>query len=212
MRNPEDSTIMSSIRWIALGIMTFFSYALLRGKKKELFISTPILILLWYVERVLTLPRELFWVTLGVYAVYWIYILFIQKPKRNDFATSMHWDDEEWWWSLDGWEFEEEVGKIFKLSGYKSEVTKKTGDGGTDLILYKDKKKVLVQCKHWSEPVPVQCVRELKGIMEDYKADELIMIASSGMTGAAWKFVENKPYYKVMELRDVMQMAQKVEV
>jgi restriction system protein len=62
-----------------------------------------------------------------------------------------------------GWrDFERLVGEAFRRQGYAVEETGLGGaDGGIDLILRRDGKRSLVQCKRWRrEKVPVNVVRE----------------------------------------------------
>ena len=73
--------------------------------------------------------------------------------------------------------------------------------------MYKDRKKIIVQCKHYQNAIPVSYVRELNGLKEDFNADELIMVASSGLTSDGYEFLKNKPYYKEMNLDDIMEIA-----
>ena len=98
------------------------------------------------------------------------------------------------------------MARVFRLNGYKVKVTKKTGDGGIDLLMYKDDKKIIVQCKHYTSPVGVSVVRELNGLKDDFKADELVLVASSGVTKSCKDFIGNKPYFKILDLEDIIRM------
>lgn len=113
---------------------------------------------------------------------------------------------EEYWWQLDGWQFEEEVAKVFKNKGYQTEVTKGSGDGGVDIILKKDGRTSIVQCKHHRHPVPPEPIRALYGCKPDFKADEVILVASSGVTEGGLRFIENKPDFRLYELKDIIDM------
>ena len=61
--------------------------------------------------------------------------------------------------------FEDLLGEAYRRQGYKVEETLGGGaDGGVDLILGRDGKVTLVQCKRWNgAPVGVRQVRELYG-------------------------------------------------
>lgn len=147
----------------------------------------------------------LYLIPFTVYAIYWSIILTMPFYKKED--TEYHWADTEWWWNLDGWEFEEEVAKVFRKHGYKATVTKKTGDGGADIIMYKDKKKIIVQCKHYVNAVGPEPVRALWGIKGDLRGDEVYLIASSGVTKSAEKFIKSKPVFHVYTLSDIVNLA-----
>ena len=145
-----------------------------------------------------------------IYAVYWIFIFNI--PKRGKYNTEIHWADEDWWWSLDGWEFEEEVAKVFRKQGYKAKVTKKTGDSGVDIVMYKNKKKIIVQCKHYKDNASPESVRALWGVKEVFNADDVIMVASSGVSKGSLNFIDiHKPYYTLYTLRDIINFANVVD-
>lgn len=92
-------------------------------------------------------------------------------------------------------QFETLVGEIFRKRGYRVLENPDDGpDGGVDLRLWKDGKKVYVQCKHWkNRNVGVKTVRELYGVMTAKKADEGIVVSSGGFTREAREFARKKP-------------------
>lgn len=95
-----------------------------------------------------------------------------------------------------GWrEFEQMVGEAFRRQGYRVEETGLGGaDGGIDLILSRDGKRVLVQCKQWRrERVPVNVVREMYGLLAHHRADEVQIVAMNGFTTDADRFAQGKP-------------------
>lgn len=101
--------------------------------------------------------------------------------KKDAFRQQM-----EWWKRLDPYDFEQEVAKWFRLQGYKANVTQKSGDGGVDIVLYKDNKLfAYVQCKHYKSQVPVGVCRELYGVMQMNKVEKGFIVALNGMTSGA---------------------------
>jgi restriction system protein len=63
-----------------------------------------------------------------------------------------------------------------------------------DLVLRRDGKTTLVQCKRWTgKSVGVSVVRELYGIMAAEKADEGILVTTSSFTQDTKSFVVGKP-------------------
>lgn len=189
--------------WLAL---KFIQKAYNAGRLKELLITVPIL-LGTYFAMISLMDRIILWtlpIPLIIFSVYWSW-LFSQEKITCEKADS-RWADRGWWWTLDGWDFEEETAKIFRLNGYKARVTRRTSDGGVDIIMSKEGKKTIVQCKHYQYPVGVSVARELNGLKDDFGADELIIIASSGVTNSCNEFVANKPYFKIMDLEDVIKM------
>lgn len=95
-----------------------------------------------------------------------------------------------------GWrDFERLVGEAFRLQGYAVEETGLGGaDGGIDLILRRDGRRTLVQCKQWRrDRVPVNVVREMYGLLTHHKADKVIIAATGGFTPDAASFASGKP-------------------
>lgn len=91
-------------------------------------------------------------------------------------------------------EFELIVGEIFRRKGYTvSELEGAGPDGGIDLVLYKDREKYLVQCKHWrSLKVGVVVVRELYGVMAAEGAVGGFIGTSGQCTKDTKKFTEGR--------------------
>jgi restriction system protein len=96
-------------------------------------------------------------------------------------------------------EFEELVSEIFRRQGYfVLENPDEGADGGVDLRLRKDGKKIYVQCKHWkARQVGVKVIRELYGIMMDKHADEGVIVTYGTFTREARDFVRGKPPYRL---------------
>lgn len=140
-----------------------------------------------------------------IYFCYWWHKKFSYADTR---LNSSNWQQRQWWWTLDGWQFEHEVARVFRLNGFKATVTKGSGDGGVDIILKKDGYCAIVQCKHHQYPLSPEPVRALWGIKDDWGVDEVIMVASSGLTSASVEFVRNKPNYRVLNLDDIIRMSQ----
>jgi restriction system protein len=90
--------------------------------------------------------------------------------------------------------FEILVSAFFREQGYT--VIDRGGmgaDGGIDILLKKDGKKIIVQCKHWKTyKVGVNIVREQFGIMTAEGFDEAIIVTSGNYTHEANEFAKNK--------------------
>ena len=71
----------------------------------------------------------------------------------------------DYWMSLDGHQFEDEVASVFRRNGYKATVSKQGGDGGIDIILEKDGVKTAVQCKAHKSLIGPSVARDLLGTM-----------------------------------------------
>ena len=91
-------------------------------------------------------------------------------------------------------EFEMLVGEAFRRRGYEvAETGGKGVDGGVDLILRKDGKRFLVQCKQWrARQVGVSVVRELYGVMAAEQAAGGFVITSGSFTREAREFASGR--------------------
>lgn len=95
-----------------------------------------------------------------------------------------------------GWpDFERLVGEAFRREGYAVEESGMGGaDGGIDLVLRRDGRRTLVQCKQWRrQKVPVNVVREMYGLLAHHGADAVCIAALGGFTPDAGRFAEGKP-------------------
>jgi len=95
-----------------------------------------------------------------------------------------------------GWRhFEQLVGEAFRRQGYNVEETGLgCADGGIDLILRKNGRRVLVQCKQWRRrQISVNVVREMYGLLAHHGADEVKIACSGTYTRDAEEFAKDKP-------------------
>lgn len=95
-----------------------------------------------------------------------------------------------------GWrQFELLVGEAFRRQGYAVEETGQGGaDGGIDLILRRDGRRTLVQCKQWRRyRVPAPVVREMFGLLGHHHADAVLVVALGNFTADARRFAAGKP-------------------
>lgn len=146
-----------------------------------------------------TIATVISFFVLWAVAIYWL---------EHSRITPKVWVDESWWWTLDGWQFEREVGLVFQRMGFKTRVTRGSGDGGVDIVMYKDGLKYIVQCKHYKRPLGPEAVRSLYGVKEIFDADRLVMVASSGLSPASTKFVDiYKDVYVAYNLQDIIKMS-----
>ena len=97
---------------------------------------------------------------------------------------------------LSGITFENRIMQLLKAKDFNVTQTKKTSDGGIDLIAFSDNPimsgKYIVQCKDWTDPVGVSVVRELYGVVHSEDANKGILITTSLFTQEAKKFAEGK--------------------
>lgn len=110
--------------------------------------------------------------------------------EQSDIETirNMSWQD-----------FELLVGEAFRRKGF--EVRENGGggaDGGIDLVLNKNGKKSIVQCKRWKTfSIGVPLIRELYGVMTSERASDCIFVSSGNYTAEARLFAEGKPIWLI---------------
>lgn len=122
------------------------------------------------------------------------------------------------WATLTKREFELAVTKLFEKIGYKAGATRYIIDGGVDVIASKDSKKTYIECVHNLERgVKGKEILALQGCKYYYGADDVILVASSGLYKPAKHLVnkinertDNK--FRVMVIEDIIKMAKKYKL
>lgn len=91
-------------------------------------------------------------------------------------------------------EFEKWVRKhIFEKENWQVSETKKTGDGGIDLILWKNDEKSIAQCKRFRGTVGQPQLRDFYGTMMSEGVSRGFFVTTGLFSLSAIKFAENKP-------------------
>ncbi len=121
-----------------------------------------------------------------------------QAPQRKQ---------EQYWKSLGGIEFEQELGNLYRAIGYHVQSTPVSGDQGVDLILRKDGKTTVVQCKAQKRPASPAVIRDLYGSMHHFKGDNAILACTGGFSDNVIKFARDKPI-TLISARDIARMAE----
>jgi len=116
-----------------------------------------------------------------------------------------------------GWrQFEQLVGEAFRREGYSVEETGLGGpDGGIDLILRRDGRRALVQCKQWKrQQVGVSVVREMAGLLAHHRADAVKIVCIGTFTPDAEAFARGKPIELMggTALLEMIQASRKADV
>ena len=132
------------------------------------------------------------WMLLGIC---WLAALFSYlgaRSRRRFLETRTSLDSL----AAGGWrQFELLVGEAFRRQGYSVEETGLGGaDGGIDLILRKDGRRTLVQCKQWKRhQVGVSVVREMFGLLAHNQAHAVKIACIGTYTKDAERFAQGKP-------------------
>ncbi len=97
--------------------------------------------------------------------------------------------------AIDWRSFEMLVGEAFRRQGYSVKETGLGGpDGGIDIVLTKDGKTILVQCKQWrNRQVNVKVVREMYGLLAHHGAAAVKIVSTGSYTPDAERFAQGKP-------------------
>lgn len=96
-------------------------------------------------------------------------------------------------------EFEMLVGESFRRQGFEVVETGLGGkDGGIDLVVSKDGRRELVQCKQWKRRhVGAATVREMWGLVDHHGADAVHIVSLGDFTPDAARFAVGKPIHLV---------------
>lgn len=104
--------------------------------------------------------------------------------------------------------FEELIAEVFNGFGYTIELTKKTRDGGKDIVALKKKsgkeEKILIECKHWKDTVDVKEIRSLVGVAvgEEELPTGVILATTSRFSTEAKNYVLNNTIKIDLERKD----------
>ena len=108
---------------------------------------------------------------------------FFVKKRGLKAVQRLSWQD-----------FERYCAGYFSSRGYRVQITGGGGaDDGMDLLVSKNGKSAIVQCKRWKKPVGVQVIREMYGIMHANHHDQVFIIALTGYTKKAHAWALGKP-------------------
>jgi restriction system protein len=136
--------------------------------------------------------KPLFWVLAGVCWLAALISLLGRKQRQQlleaqsgpDTLRAMSWR-----------ELELLVSEAYRRQGYQVQETGQGGaDGGIDLVLLRDGRVSLVQCKHWrTRRVGAPVVREQFGLLTHHQAAAVIIVTTGDFTPEAKAFAEGKP-------------------
>jgi len=122
-----------------------------------------------------------------------IYKKLKSESEYNNFISSLSFNEKEnnTSYTIDdvdlmtGSEFEIFVGELFKKMGYKTIVTKATGDQGIDVIAEKNGIRCGIQAKCYSNTVTNSAIQEVVAGISFYKCDKAIVVTNNYFTSSA---------------------------
>lgn len=124
----------------------------------------------------------------------YIEIEFIPEPLLSVYDQILL--DPQSVYALESWEFEQLVAEVYNRNGFNTKVTQRTRDGGRDVIASCEVAGVTYstyfECKQQgpSNPVGVNIVRGLYGVMERDRIDKGVIVTTSRFTRDAIKEAE----------------------
>ncbi|WP_341285189.1 restriction endonuclease [Priestia megaterium] len=104
-----------------------------------------------------------------------VFLIYIKTVKHKTLVKS----DISQIDLMNGVQFEEYLGELFRTMGYKVENTPRSGDYGADLILKKGRRKIAVQAKRYKGRVGISAVQQIIGAKNFYKADDIWVVTNS---------------------------------
>lgn len=92
-------------------------------------------------------------------------------------------------------DFERYAAAAFEARGWRVEIVGREGkpDGGLDLLLTANGRRVVVQCKRYAAKVGASVIREAVGVMLHHKARGAYVVGLSGFTKPAHEWAKGKP-------------------
>jgi restriction system protein len=102
------------------------------------------------------------------------------------------------------------VSELYEKMGYSVTVTKKTRDGGRDVISERRDtgklEKLLIEVKHHVNPIGVSKLRELLGVVSAEKVNKGVLITTSRFSKDAVTFAESNPRIELIEKRQLVKL------
>ena len=102
------------------------------------------------------------------------------------------------------------VAKLYEKMGYSVTVTKKTRDGGKDVIAERRDagrlEKLLIEAKHHISPIGVSKIRELLGVVSSEKVNKGVLITTSKFSKDAVTFAKSNPRIEIIDNRQIVKL------
>lgn len=136
----------------------------------------------------------------------------IEEYQSAKQTYQIYWERSQrsFWENLTGFEFEKEVASLFRSLDYDTYVTKKTGDGGVDIVLTKGFERIAIQCKHHKSKVGPNDVRALQGVVHNGNYTSGIFVSLNGFTPMVYREIAlGKDEILLYDLGDLIQLQRK---
>lgn len=128
----------------------------------------------------------LFGVLFFIFAIYFTGIGLFEKQNQKKFDESIVKSNMSTIDQMDGKTFEKYLAALFKLQGYKTELTKASGDYGVDIIIYSSTEdKTIIQAKCYSKKVTISAIQEISAARSYYGTNNAWVITNNYFTQPA---------------------------
>ena len=94
---------------------------------------------------------------------------------------------------MTGEEFEDLVAGLLDILGYRADVTKRSRDGGVDVIAEKDGERIAIQTKRYGSSVGIKAVQEAIGGMYHYECSRCMVVTNSTYSRDAIELAAKSP-------------------
>ncbi|MEO2507147.1 restriction endonuclease [Clostridium paraputrificum] len=109
----------------------------------------------------------------------------LSKSKKIDYKYTIDSID-----IMTGYEFEKFISELFRKMGYSTNVTKGSGDQGSDVVIEKSGIKIGVQAKCYSGGVTNKAIQETVAGLKYYGCEKGIIVTNNFYTNSAIKLAE----------------------
>ena len=114
---------------------------------------------------------------------------------------------------LDGFGFQNFVGEIFKLRGYSITEMAFTGDEGKDIVIEKDRERIIIECKHHKSSIGRPVIQKLHSAIITNRATKGMVITSGSFSKQAIDYVHDKNLpIELIDLQKLRKIASEVNI
>lgn len=96
---------------------------------------------------------------------------------------------------MDPIDYERHCALLLRQAGWDARVTQASGDQGADVIATRNGKKIVVQCKLYSQPVGNKAVQEVYTAKQHQRADAALVVSNAGYTPQARQLANTTGVY-----------------
>ncbi|MBS4033019.1 MAG: restriction endonuclease [Ignavibacterium sp.] len=125
--------------------------------------------------------------------------------ELSEFNRNTKAQQSEYWFLLNGWNFESQFEKILIKNGFITYKTSGSSDGGIDIFATKDKVQFAIQCKAHKNQIGPSVIRDLYGAMNHNNIKNGILVNLGGFTKGVIKFAKDKSII-LLDINDVIEL------